>query len=288
MSAPAVPRIQRMPLQSSTKSTTAAAPRAKVAAKSAATPPTSVAAVTTPRPTSRPTTPRLPTAAVAAPKLKMPTGKPTSANYTPRSSKPREQSPLQAASSSEPQPQQPTGTPAKRTPRKKSTTPGRHSKPETFVPKDDVLDDACLHCSPEERTSGMLYRAIAVDRHDKGAIFNLGWMHYFGSGGCTRSERVAWSYFSAAAHQGHAMGHYYCGLMRERGLGGQSVNIGSALEHYLVASHEGCDLGSYAAARLTELQALESRDRVLELYEAAAAQGSSQAASRVQQLRQLA
>lgn len=131
----------------------------------------------------------------------------------------------------------------------------------------------------------MLYRAIAVDRHDKSAIFNLGWMHYFGSGGCTRNEKSAWSYFNAAAHQGHAMGHYYCGLMKERGLGGQAMNVDSALEHYLFASHEGCDLGSYAAARLSEQLGLESREHILELYETAAAQGSGQAEAKVRLLR---
>lgn len=112
-------------------------------------------------------------------------------------------------------------------------------------------------CLQPRRTSAVLYRELARETKDRYALFTIGWMYYFGLGGCPKEHGAAWRYFVAAAQQSHTMALYYCGLMTERGEGGNETNVSNALAIYKMAAErneKGSDLAACAAARLLENQ----------------------------------
>ncbi len=124
---------------------------------------------------------------------------------------------------------------------------------------DDTPDAGSLP-SPEATVcpSLVLYGDIAAravqsksaDPQGTSALFTIGWMYYFGLGGCAVNKKKAYAYFYEAAERSDPLARYYVGLQQLAGDGTRrdsAAGLGSLL---LAADEGGLDVAMYAAGKL--------------------------------------
>ena len=174
------------------------------------------------------------------------------------------------------------------TPTRKSVTPARAELPVhdlSFGHRDSDTEATPFTC---ENPILALYGEIAQHTHDPNALCTIGWMYYFGLGGCASNAIKAYAYFFAAAQsRDHGIAHYYLGQLQQRGLGTKK-NGAAALRSFTVAAEAGLHQAMFALGKLLERgcgSVEPNPDLAIQWYSKAAALGNTMAEKRADALR---